>query len=227
MNTEIVFYCTHAEYGEFKKTIFSTIHPKEFTSLSEVNDWLDNNISFFCNEFYLDLVFEWVIVHYKQTEDKVKYTDIVESFSGRLVFDDDLNYQLMKIKSQNYDILKETEKLKKELKELKEEKPKPKKKDYPSVWIDPSGQSYVVGFACHNDFAMHYLDSIQEKDTYYLSNKYAYKILQERGWIRILGWYDPPQFVIIKVTPKQKVTLREYCIKNEVKYQDYPDILKS
>lgn len=48
------------------------------------------------------------------------------------------------------------------------------------------------------------------------------------GWIRILGWKDPPVFVLpTQINPKQKQSLREYCFSNNVNYQDYPEILKS
>ena len=48
------------------------------------------------------------------------------------------------------------------------------------------------------------------------------------GWVRILGWKDPPVFVLPdNITPKQKQSLREYCLTEKLKYKDFPEVLKS
>lgn len=61
-----------------------------------------------------------------------------------------------------------------------------------------------------------------------LSRKYNYEILQDKGWARILGWTDPPTFVLPnKITPKIKLALKDYCLASDVAYKDFPEILKS
>jgi len=57
-------------------------------------------------------------------------------------------------------------------------------------------------------------------------SRYAYEQLQEDfGWLRILGWSDPPSFVFpLKFTPKQKIAVRDYCMRERI---DVPERLKS
>lgn len=100
-----------------------------------------------------------------------------------------------------------------------------KRRDYQSIWLDRSGKIYSVDFAGHEKFAREYLD---EHDVLLDSGDYAYEVLQEKGWIRVLGWTDPPTFVLPEqqITPKQKTSLREYCQSQNVTYTAMPEILK-
>jgi hypothetical protein len=99
-----------------------------------------------------------------------------------------------------------------------------KKQEYQSIWIDRSGNIYNVGFACHEEFAQ---DILNKRDVELEIEEYAYVVLQNEGWIRVLGWTDPPLFVLPEqITPKQKSALREYCQSQKIKYSAMPDILK-
>jgi len=41
------------------------------------------------------------------------------------------------------------------------------------------------------------------------------------GWARILGWTDPPTFVLPnKIGPKLMKAIKDYCQSNGVKYPD-------
>ena len=61
-----------------------------------------------------------------------------------------------------------------------------------------------------------------------MNGKCCHEILEILGWVRILGWKDPPSFVLPnKITVKQKQVLRDYCLNNEVPYNAFPEILKS
>jgi hypothetical protein len=88
-----------------------------------------------------------------------------------------------------------------------------------------------VGFACHSEFATEWLEENLGKEEYRKlqlnHSKYPYEHLHDRGWSRILGWTDPPSFVLCKITPSVKISLREYCIHNSVKYEHWPNELKS
>jgi hypothetical protein len=141
-----------------------------------------------------------------------------------------LELELEKLKEEKelIEINNKIDKLKKENAELEEKiKKKKEKKDYTSAWIDPSGKKYVVAFSGHDEFAFEWLKSNDPKTLKEKSHKYNYELLQDKGWIRILGWTDTPTFVIEKVTPKQKITLRQYCISENVHHKDWPEILKS
>jgi len=267
MNTKFTFYCTHCQYGGFEKVIFETVLPgTPFSDIEDTRVWIDDNIDTLYNEFNFDLVFDWVALHYKNTNDVVSPVEIKETISGRLSFhqpevktkvnnikkDTSLDDEISKLKNEisnlKYDVEKVTdeldiEKLKasivnlnKEAEKLRAEinkkEPVKEEKDYPSCWIDTSGTKYVVGFSCHNDFAGEWLMENKGEDWYEKhvsdSGRYDYEVLQGLGWIRILGWTDPPTFVLpADIRPKLRDALKSYCVSNDVSYNDWPEILKS
>lgn len=235
MNTKIQFFCTHLSQGEFTKIIFETIlSDQSIESTSDAENWVDDNVSTHYDEFLLDVVLDWGVISFKETKTKPKETEIIKTVRGRLFFEDELDYfyyRIGKAKEETRQIKKETRKIKKETKEITE-KIKAGRKEYPSVWIDLSGVIYEVGFANHNEFADDWFEQNEPEEferihTEY-TGKYAYEHLQDKGWIRILGWNDPPNFVIpTRITPKQRTSLRDYCLNNEVPYAAFPEILKS
>lgn len=249
-NTKITFYWTHKQQGDFEKIIFETIvEGTPFNNIQDVNDWDNDNTNYIFNKFGLELVFDHVIMDYKETDEDVKDVEIVKSIIGKLSFKekkeklqkntilvdkDELNKLLNNIKElkekltvselQSLDlqiekIVLETDLIKKEIEDLKKSKTKPEKKSYPSCWIDSTGTVYTVGFACHNEFAHEWLE--ENITDYKMSSKYPYEELEELGWCRILGWSDPPGFVIPKkIGPKLKTAIKDYCHNNGVNYPD-------
>lgn len=242
MNIKIVFSCISIDKGDFTKIVFETILPGNVVeSQDDIENWIDNTISEHCNEFDLYNVLDWNLISFENTKDKFKETEIVKIIEGHLFFEDSIEYfyyQIGKLKYETKQIKKETRKLKKETADLsKKIEIKIQKKDYPSVWIEPSGDSHEVGFANHEEFASDWLKEnkpeifelrygfVQENK---YQNKYSHEILQDLGWIRILGWTDPPNFVLPnKITVKQRQSLKNYCLNNEVPYSSFPEILKS
>jgi hypothetical protein len=232
MNTRILFYCINLEHGDFTKIVFETvISDSDIDSTIDAVNWVDDNISVHYDQFELDCVVDWIVLSYESTDDLPKETEVVKTISGKLVFEDDINSHYIKLGKLTSEINKlktETEAIKKE----KAQKEKPRlRKEYPSVWMDSSGEVYEVGFANHNEFAAEWLEE-NDIEAYrrvlHAHSRYYYEELQDLGWIRILGWSDPPSFVIQKrVTVKQKQSLRDYCLNNEVPYTAFPEILKS
>ena len=232
MNTKILFCCTNVCHNEFQKIIFETIlHGNSIKSISDAIDWMDDNISMFCYDFDLEFVIDWFVLLCESTDEDDKDTEIVKTVNGKLIFEDDNDYHYYKLGK----ITNEINEIKEEINKIKEEKKIKEdlktKKNYPSAWIEPTGELHEIGFACHNDFAHNWLEE-NDKDSYAkvsnAFNRYYYEALEELGWIRILGWTDPPKFVITKrVTPKQRITLKDYCLNNDVPYQSFPEILKS
>lgn len=221
MNTKYTFYCTYFEYGKFYKTIYEKVLKRDDYINNTLIEYLSNKIY---NYYISGEIFDLVIIYKEKTDKEVSDITLIKTVEGRLIFDDDTNYQLMKIKSENYNTLKEIEKLKTEQKVLE-------KRNYSSIWIDPFGESYNVGFAEHNEFASKWIRENLGKEIWqqilHSYGTYFYEVLEERGWIRILGWTDPPTFVYNSINPKQKETLREYCVSNDVPYEAFPKILKT
>jgi len=227
MNTKINFYCTCLNDLSFEKHIFQVV-TEGVLDYMDCKDWLDEMIPIICEEFELSLVFDWVVLFdYEEVEVDTTDVQLVDIIPGKLIFEDDTDQRILIIKAENYELLKEINKLKEPIvKEI------PAKRDYESVWIGIDGKTYIVGFACHEEWATEYLQKHNPEffDEYGIKNSrgYSYDILYDLGWIRILGWKDPPLFVIPDmITPKQKISLREYCIKNSLRYADFPEILKS
>ena len=240
MNARILFYCTNVDRNGFSKIIFETILPEGVINFTEdANDWVDNNISNHYDKFDLEFVIDWFVSLYEPTNIDLKDTEIYKTVQGKLIFQDEADfhyYELGKTVSEKNKAkaeikkLKDAEKLKKASKSVKKQNDVNLKKDYPSVWIEPGGEVHVVGFANHNEFARDWL-SENDKETYeevHSHFTYYYEVLQDKGWIRILGWTDPPTFVITgRVSPKQRIALKDYCLGSEVPYQAFPEILKS
>ena len=148
--------------------------------------------------------------------DVIKY-DLIESEYLSLELEKlNLEIENLQLKQQIIDASKEEE----------VETKIPKLRQYQSIWMDRSGVVYNVGFACHEEFAQDILDKRDEKldrSEHY----YAYEVLQDEGWIRVLGWCDPPVFVLPdRITPSQKTALREYCQSQNVTFTAMPEILK-
>jgi len=122
-------------------------------------------------------------------------------------------------------INKEIEEIKKETKKLEEDSKKIKK-EYTSVWIEPDGTTHELGFAQHNEFASDWLQEKIGLSKMVKKPGHPYEQLQEDyGWLRILGWIDPPQFVFPKrMTVKQKIAVRDYCMNERI---GLPERLKS
>ena len=153
MNTKIKFYCINISQGEITKIIFETIVDG---ILEDVSGWVDDNVSVHYDEFLLDMVLDWVVISSGETKSKPKETKIVNTINAHLFFEDSIDwsyYRIGRANEQTRQIKKETRKLKKETKELnkklKNVPPLAKEKDYPSVWIEPSGDVHEVGFANH------------------------------------------------------------------------------
>lgn len=241
MNTKITFSCANVTSSGIRKIIFEAITDEDI--IDDAIGWVDNNVDYHYNEFDLDFVLEWNVVSCVETEEDVKDSEIINTINGHLFFEDSIDwsyYRIGKAKFETSLIKKETRKIKKETKILNENTNRlqpPRKKDYPSVWIDNIGETHYLNFAEHESFASDWLKENEpeifelkysfNRETKY-ALKYAYEILQDLGWIRILGWADPPNFVITnRVTPKQKQALKDYCLNNKVPYHAFPEILKS
>lgn len=228
MNTKLLFYCTHFQYGTFEKIIFETVLEESFECNNDAKNWLDDQIPSLCDEFDLSLVFDWIVVGYESTDIEVSDTKIFKTQSGDLVFDEPKKQRkprTTKVKVAKTDVAKTGVKITTPVKEI------PKvKREYQSVWIDPYGKTYAVRFAGHNDFAAHWLKENDEA-TYNdvrSSHSYYYEELEEKGWARILGWTDPPTFVLPEtIGVKLKNSIREYCLSQKLSYLDFPEMLKS
>lgn len=242
MNSKITFSCISITSNGISKIIFEAITDED--TIDDAIGWVDNNINKHYNDFELDFVLDWNVISCVETKSKIKNTEIINRIDGHLFFEDSIDwsyYRIGKAKEQTRQIKKETRKIVKETKALKEKlknvPPLVPKKTYPSVWIEPSGELHEIGFAEHEEFAS---DWIQENKPEIFESKfgftgreiyrgkYCHEILEDLGWIRILGWRDPPCFVLpTKITTKQKQVLRDYCLNNEVPYVAFPEILKS
>lgn len=224
MSTKITFYCTQLQYGSFEKITFDAIVPFEIDSTWDANEWMDEQISLIVDEFDLDTIFDWVVIHFAKTDEATSPIKMIHTVRGKIVFEDEMKPLDFKPKSKYF-------KTPEEFQEMLEFEPKTKPKEYKSVWIDPFGVSYRVGFAGHNQFACEWLeenDPTAAEEYKQSFGKYAYEILEDKGWVRILGWSTPPAFVIpTKVTPKLKNAIRDYCVSEGLPYEFFPEILKS
>lgn len=217
MKTKLSFFCTHAQYGTFEKVVFETVLDKTFEDLYDAKEWLDLEIPTIFDDFGFDLVFEWIILGYKETDEDIKPVEIKDRITGKLTFEK----KEKKVKEKIYKVEIPTSE--------PEVKPEPKK-EYDSVWIDPFGKTYKIGFAMHNEFAAKWLEE-NDKDSYKKATtgrQYYYEVLQDKGWVRILGWTTMPTFVLPDtIRPKLKTAIREYCLTSGIPYLYFPDILKS
>ena len=233
MNTRIVFTCINIASRDIIKYAFETIIDEVLEDTWGADEWVENNVSKHYDQFDLSLVLDWAVVLCEPTDADVKETELIKSDVGHIFFEDSLEYTYYRLGKAQIEtkILKDrTKKIKKETAKLrKQPEKKPTRKEYQSVWIEPSGEVHEVRFAGHNDFAYHWFEQNEPDEVKDIlkSNKYFYEALQDKGWIRKLGWVDPPSFVIPnRITPKQKTALRDYCMGNDVKYEFFPEILK-
>lgn len=222
MNKKIKFYILEINHSDIFKHIFTAILSE---SINNTKEWLEKLVPLIIYDLDLDLILDHKIISEEDTTEELVNFRLGETINGKIIFDDDIDYQLILLKAENYDLFKKAGLIK---------YPEPAievRKEYESCWIDLFGNKYLVTLGNHNTFASDWLEendySVWRKITESFS-RYHYEELEDRGWIRILGWKDPPVFVLPNnITPKQKVSLREYCIKNELKYKDFPEILKS
>jgi len=200
-NTKLIFYWTSFEYGQFHKTVFEVIlEGSPFENDSDAKEWIDENCNKIFNEFNFSCVFDHVLVGFSSTDESVKNVTIIETKVGTLSF-----------KTQKPKVSK------------KPKTEKPAKKVYPSVWIDPSGKTYNVGFAEHESWASEWLikNDPNWKKSKQFDIRYAYEELEKRGWARILGWSDPPSFSLPSVIGGfLKRSIKNYCHNNGVRYPD-------
>lgn len=120
----------------------------------------------------------------------------------------------LKLESKTIEL--ETVKIKLEIAKIQNEnltKELNKSKDYRSCYIKPNGEIIYVGFAQHESWASEYLQEREGDDWMdFKDGNYSYVILENEGWVRILGWTDPPTFSLPEhITPKQKRSIKEYC----------------
>jgi len=236
-NTKITFFCTQLQQGIFEKIIFEIIIDDEnINDLDDAKHWLDDStIDAIYREFDLDIVFDWVIINVAKTSEACHDIDDIKRIEGRLSF---TKKRILKSKETSSKYFLSPKEYQAKLNLLAKAKAKeaglsapPPKKEYRSCWIDTSGKTHWVGFAMHNEYASDWLER-HDNEVYHKIiksySKYHYEELENRGWIKILGWTDPPCFVLPdSISPKQKQTLREYCVNQNVVYASWPEILKS
>lgn len=215
MNTKINFYCTHIVHASIYKTVFEVIINEEIHDIYEADQWLDKNITSLYNQFGFELVLDWVILYTHTTLEECIDVIITHTIEGFLSFDTPVFNKLVN-----------------PINDVKEPQIETKqRREYKSAWITPYGTIYYVGFADHNNWAAHWLK--QHDRTLYdhvrgSIGMYYYEALQNEGWTRILGWTDPPTFVLPDViTPRLKGALKEYCLNQDVPYSGFPEILKN
>lgn len=226
-NTYFIFYITCILDHEFAKFIFHTILEGEpFNSRYDAQDWISDNIHEVMDLADTSLVFEHIVIDYKPDERAPFGLKILEQETGRLIFKSeetatnqiiqDIKSELNEISSrfnEYMNLVKENREIRTDIEKIKEEKKK--KKDYISCWIEPSGKQHNLGFAQHNEWAQDYLLEHGYTLEYLCSGKYSYEILEELGWIRILGWTDPPTFSLPeRPTAKQRRAVKSYCQDN-------------
>ena len=228
-NTKISFYWTVLDSREFSKIIFSCIVPEKFNNIHEVKDWEVNNTLRIFHIFDFNIVFDHVIINYEETDEEIYDVKIEKQIRGKLIFNDEIfdTQKIINLYKEQINLYKEqVEILNKTIKKTKRkiESIQKIKKEYPSLWIEPDGSKHVVGTACHNEFAFEWLDQQGYYDNrkYHDNNKYDYEILQDEfRWCRILGWTNPPQFVIPKkITPKMMNSIRDYCHTYGIQYPE-------
>lgn len=111
-------------------------------------------------------------------------------------------------------------------------------KNLNNAWLSPYGQYitthhkfYDEPFAWHNRLANCILiDKFEVDDFLDLSKRlndegfsYAYEYLENQGWVRLHGFGGlPPKFVKVKnkLTPEQELAVIDWCVANNVKYDD-------
>lgn len=228
-NTKFTFYITYISYGSISKAIFECVisgHP--FKNSYDAREYISDNIKELMDIVDTDCVLDHIVIDFTPTYEithtfklikekkcvlvtKSEYNDLIETYQKYIKLLKENTSLLKQIANNTYEKIKTIDKVKKE---------------YPSCWISPSGTVHRVGHACHNDFAHEWLlkngwTLAQLCDT----REYPYEILIKEGWLKIMGWSDPPNFYFPpKRTPKQIKAVKDYCQSNSV---DLPDELKS
>jgi len=96
MKTKLTFFCTHCQYGGFEKVIFETVlDGNPFESTYDAREWVDSKISKFCDKFDFELVFEWVVINFEETDEDIKPVEIKKTLTGILFLKGD---KIQKIK---------------------------------------------------------------------------------------------------------------------------------
>lgn len=207
----------------------------DFEILSEVKVDIkhNNTISFSkykdLNDRVCELLDESTELIEKNTKlmvEKSKLSQRITELEKSLNSTDDLEFEVIHLKghlSEAYDRYidkferdkKKIEKLEAELKYIRDDRGIP---DPESYWMSPSGEMLKVGWANHNSDAADILmkrygyddDTILEVDL-------NYEELQNRGWIRIMGWSK--SFVIPNTPTKRQVSqIKQYCQKYGIPY---------
>ena len=197
----LTFYITYASRSGFYKSIFEVVVNVDDDPFDryDAHDFIDDHMSDIIELCDTDLVFEHTILNVETyIGDDFDYYHtpftIIKTIKGKLTFDEF---------PEKVDIQKvEIEKI------------------YESCWIDLSGQRYQVSLAGHNRFAEEKLKEMNYDIGLLDDNKYYYEILQDLGWVRVLGWTrNGPSFILpLNITPSQKQSVKEYCYKNECKF---------
>jgi hypothetical protein len=243
-NTLLTFYVTALVDRDFEKIVLQAcLYNTELESVSDAHDWISDNITDVMDMTYATCLFDHVVMNYELCDTEPFELTLLKSIHGELQFDDSkdvLKEEISKLKS-TVKQLKKSIKTKNDLSsktidelllmiseystivndaleliDNKKTESEEIKKDYPSCWIDTAGKVYNVGFACHNEFAMEYLyENGNTYDDIHSKHSYAYEMLESLGWVRILGWKDPPCFSLPKhITVKQRVAIKDYCLDN-------------
>lgn len=252
MNTKIVFYITGIIDRQFIKNVYEVIVTSE--SIDESSDWVDDNISSIMDEEGFSFILDTVLLLQKSTNKECQSLTLIKSIPGELSFKqkrpkttklkqiiqsinlgenkspeeilNKLNQELEILTLQKETLYIQKETIKYQLSLLKkriEETTTKLKKEYDSCWIQPNGTVIKLGFAQHNEWAHDYLDERDGRD--WFKHRSAYEVLQDEGWVRVLGWTDPPTWCIPdRITPKQRVAIKEYC---QSQGCDLPDELNS
>lgn len=222
MNYEIKFYIIGMGYGAFERLNYSVVlskdsfddKPTEHEALYYLESY--NIISDLQNTLDYSSYWDFDVTRVINTTQKPTQPVLLSSENGKLIFSDDLK----RIKDT---VAKETRELiAKEAKreEAKKEEVKVERKVYPSIWMEPNGTIHQVGFAQHNEWAHEYFEKRDGIDHYQPKRwgGYAYEDLQDEGWIRVLGWTDPPTWSFPKtITSLQRRAIKGYCQDNSCK----------
>jgi hypothetical protein len=220
-NTKLNFYWIYIESnGNIRKAIFETIiEGRPFESMDDAKYWEETETDILLSVYGPhngNIILDRIVTKYNNTTKPVKEIYLKKLMPGRIVFTD--------LEAQNRRLKRQLEKIK-EPKKLPE--PKIEQKQYTSCWIDPSGKQYdMYGVAQHNEFASEILETRYKMtlEDFVDDNRYPYEILQDMGWIRILGWTNPPTFVLPKtLTVKSKRAVKDYCLYEKI---SFPERLK-
>ena len=226
MNTKIIFCIEEVRHEGFEKAVFEIIIPTiDFQNKSDACNWLENEgiIKTLQDSSYASSFMDYYVLKFEESNEECHSEKEIDRVKGKIVYEKDDFFILNPFIYEQ----KKKEELKREERKIEESKrkyyklpEKKTKKEYPSLWMEPNGTSHIVGFAQHNEWAHDYYDKLNPGEIYLPKRHggYAYEDLVEEGWVRILGWTDPPTWDLPKkLTPKQKRAIKEYCQNNSCK----------